>query len=102
MEQQSGQPYHAVLCFQVNEPALKSRDIADALKAQWKPKRPFTDVGVRKILQRARDRFAELLLAEVQVSVETADLDIIEEELGELGLLRYCSSVIERRRSQPA
>ena len=51
----------------------------------------------RKVAQRAHEKFADLLIAEVEVSLEGADLADVREELEALSLLPYCRSALERR-----
>lgn len=51
----------------------------------------------RKLLQRARERFAELVYQIVAESLRAPSPDRIAEELGDLGLLRYCRSVVAER-----
>ena len=53
---------------------------------------------VRKSLQRAHDKFADLLLEEVATSMETSTKEELKEELKELDLLRYCTSALDRRK----
>jgi hypothetical protein len=72
--------------------------MAQGITAQLSPERPFTDAGIRKTLQRARQRFAELLFEEVASSLESRELDDVEEELIDLELLPYCRSALPRRR----
>jgi RNA polymerase sigma-70 factor (ECF subfamily) len=60
--------------------------------------RPLTDAGVRQVLHRARDRFADLLLDEVARSLQTAEADRLEQELIDLDLLPYCKPALERYR----
>jgi hypothetical protein len=59
--------------------------------------RPLTAAGVRKTLERARDKFTDFLLEDVRHSLEGADLDQVEEELAELNLLKYCRDALRRR-----
>ena len=51
--------------------------------------------GVRQILHRARERFAKLLLAEVQSSLDTLVCERVEAELVDVGLLEYCRPALE-------
>jgi DNA-directed RNA polymerase specialized sigma24 family protein len=59
--------------------------------------RPVSHDNVRKILQRARDRFAEILYSVVAESLRDPSPDRVAEELGELELLRYCRSAVTLR-----
>jgi hypothetical protein len=47
----------------------------------------FTEAGIRQTLHRARQRFTELVLAEVAGSLPTTHPEESEQELIELGLL---------------
>jgi hypothetical protein len=53
---------------------------------------------VRKTLQRARDKFADLLVEEVARSLQTTEKEALQGELKALELLKYCGSALERRR----
>lgn len=52
---------------------------------------------LRQALRRARERFAELLIEEVERTLETGDLDRVERELIDLDLLSYCKPALRRR-----
>jgi RNA polymerase sigma-70 factor (ECF subfamily) len=95
VQQQSGQPYHDVLRFRVDHPDMRSPGMAEQLTARLG--RPFTAAGVRQLLHRARERFADLLLEEARVSLEGAGQGDLVEELAELNLLQYCQSALQRR-----
>ncbi len=56
----------------------------------------FTAAGVRQILHRAREKFAQLLLDEVTESLENPTPEQLEQELVELSLLDFCRPVLER------
>jgi RNA polymerase sigma-70 factor (ECF subfamily) len=96
-EQQSSQPYYDVLRFRVDHPDMPSGQMAEQLSARLA--RPFTAAGVRKLLQRARERFADLLLEETGQALEGVRTHL-EEELAELNLLKYCASALQRRGGQ--
>jgi RNA polymerase sigma factor (sigma-70 family) len=89
-------PYRAVLALRVQGPELTSAQIAERVAAELG--RPATAEWVRKALQRAHEKFADLLVAEVGRSLETDDAGAIEEELRALNLLGYCRSALDRRR----
>jgi hypothetical protein len=55
---------------------------------------------VRKSLQRAHEKFADLLLEEVAASLEGAGDAELDRELRDLDLLRFCRSALERRRGR--
>lgn len=98
VQQQTGQPFYAVLRFRSEHPDMPSGDMANQLTAELKPDRPFTDTSIRKTLQRAREKFEDLLLDAIAGSLEQPTLEALEEELIGLGLQRYCHPAIERRR----
>jgi RNA polymerase sigma-70 factor (ECF subfamily) len=91
----TGQPYYAVLRFRADHPEMRAPQMAEQLAAQLS--RPFTAAGIRQVLHRARERFADLLLDEVTHSLENPGAEQVEEELVELGLLDYCRPALERR-----
>jgi RNA polymerase sigma-70 factor (ECF subfamily) len=88
-------PFYEVLRLRSEQPIMKSAAIANQLGGRLG--KPLTAAGVRQILHRAREKFADLLLEEVGRSLETTDADRLEQELIDLGLLRYCRSALERR-----
>lgn len=97
-EQASGHPFHAVLRYRTEHPGQSSEEMAAGLTEQLAPERPFNSAGTRKTLQRAREKFADLLLDEVAASLQRSDLEAIEAELVALELHPYCRSGIQRRR----
>ena len=62
--------------------------------------RKVTADWVRKWLRSARERFAELLMAEVAASLENASAETIVEELIDLELFQYCKIAIDRRQNR--
>ena len=94
IEARTSQPYYAVLRFRADHPEMHSPQMAEQLAARLG--RPFTAVGVRQILHRAREKFAELLLDEVSHALENPTLEQVEQELVELSLLDYCRPALER------
>jgi RNA polymerase sigma factor (sigma-70 family) len=86
--------YHAVLRMRVDQPNLSSAEIAKELTAHG-DKQVSPEV-VRKTLQRARAKFAELLLKEVSRSCEDSSVQRLCSELEQLDLLKYCQSALER------
>jgi RNA polymerase sigma factor (sigma-70 family) len=93
----SGQCFYAVLRFRADHPALHSPEMAEQLSAQLG--KPMTAAGTRKTLERARDRFADLLLDEIAESLTDPSPERLEEELIDLNLLEHCRSALERRRT---
>jgi RNA polymerase sigma factor (sigma-70 family) len=88
--------YHAVLALRVENPDLSSTALAEQLTAQLA--KPINAARVRKDLQRAREKFADLLVEEIVFSLESDDPEEVEKELRELDLLRYCGSALAKRR----
>lgn len=93
-------PFHFVLRFRTEHPDLSSSELTEHLNARLKPALPYSEAALRKILQRGRDRFADLLLEEVGRSLGTTSIDTIEQELIDLGLASHCRRALERRRSE--
>jgi RNA polymerase sigma factor (sigma-70 family) len=98
-EQETGQPVHTVLRRKSEQPDLRSHQVAERLTAELG--RPTTAGWVRKWLALAREKFAELLLTEVERSLPEPSADELEREIAELGLLQYCRKALEQRRQQP-
>ncbi len=100
VEQPAGPPFFAVLRYSYEHPKVPSAQMAEDLTNRLKPAKPFTDAGIRKTLQRARDKFADFLVDEVAQSLQTPTPEELEQELGDLGFLVYCRRALERRRVQ--
>jgi RNA polymerase sigma factor (sigma-70 family) len=86
--------FFAVLRFRADHPHLRSPQMAEQLAVQLG--RPLTAAGVRQILHRAREKFAEFLLDEVSHSLENPTTEQLHQELAELGLLDYCRPALKR------
>jgi RNA polymerase sigma-70 factor (ECF subfamily) len=97
-EKLGGPPFFTILRLRTEQPQLSASEAAKQLTAQLRPAEPFTDSGVRKILQRARELFADLLVDEVARSLKTSSLDRLEQEVSDLGLQVYCQRALQRRR----
>jgi hypothetical protein len=69
--------------------------MAAELSAQLQ--KPMEADAVRKALQRAHAKFADLLLDEVAASLTNSTHAELEAELRELDLLRYCGPALARR-----
>ncbi len=98
MEQQqsaSGPPYYAALRLKAESPEMSAADIA--LRLRSAEQGDYTAAGVRQVLHRSREVFAEKLLAEVSRSMLSNDLDSLADELAELDLLIYCREALKRR-----
>jgi RNA polymerase sigma-70 factor (ECF subfamily) len=86
--------YCALLRIHIDEPELSSRELAERLTAERSE--PMTPENVRQTLGRARNKFGELLVAEVAESLDDPDPDRLRAELEEFDLLKYCRSALER------
>jgi RNA polymerase sigma-70 factor (ECF subfamily) len=96
VEQQTGQRLYSVLSFRVEHPTLSSQQMAEQLTEQLG--KPVTAAGVRQSLHRARDKFADLLLAEVAQTLRAPTRADLEQELSDLQLMQYCGAALERLR----
>jgi RNA polymerase sigma-70 factor (ECF subfamily) len=94
-ERDTGTPYETVLRLKTQQPELRSVQIAGQLSDTTG--KPLTEQSVRKILQRARDKFADLLVDHVQNSLQVREAEALEEQLVELQLLEFCRPALERR-----
>jgi RNA polymerase sigma-70 factor (ECF subfamily) len=94
----ANEPYHAALLCRINQPDLSSGGMAVILSEQLG--RVVTSAWVRKTLQRAHEKYGDLLLDEVACSLGGAGPEEVRAELTELGLLKYCASALARRAGQ--
>jgi RNA polymerase sigma-70 factor (ECF subfamily) len=92
----NGQSFYTVLRFKADHPDLHSPEMAEQLGPALG--KTLTSAGVRKTLERARDRFADLLLDEIAEALHDPTPDYLEAELIDLGLLDHCRQALERRR----
>src|SRR5262249_26675686 len=86
LEEKKGQPYHSVLRLRTEHAAdeVPPAEMAEELGARLGKR--FTADGIRKILQRAREKFAEILIDEVSQSLSDPAPAALEQELRDLGL----------------
>ncbi len=94
LESQSGQPYHTVLRYRVDHPDQHSDEMARILSVDLK--RQIVPATMRKALQRARDKFADILLADLAESIDNPNRESLEAELMELDLYEYCRPALDR------
>lgn len=87
--------FHVVLLCRIDNPDAASAQMAEQLAAALG--KTVNAAWVRKTLQRAHEKFADLLLDEVAHSLETAEREPLRQELETLDLLKYCQSALERR-----
>jgi RNA polymerase sigma factor (sigma-70 family) len=95
-ERAGGPPYFTALRIRADQPDAPSGDVAITLTERLKPTEPFTDAGVRKLLQRGREMLTDLLVAEVAASVPTRDKERLAQELIDLGFYGYCRKALDR------
>jgi RNA polymerase sigma factor (sigma-70 family) len=103
-ETNTGQPYCSAVRLKETSPGLRSAQLAEQLSARLG--RRFTAEALRKMVQRGRELFGDLLVAEVARSLHeapsepVADEDI-EQELIDLGLFfSYCKTAVQRYRER--
>lgn len=99
-ERRSGRLLHTVLHFRAGHPEMRSAQMAEELGKRLG--QTFTADWVRKWLRIARDRFAELLMEEVKVSLDRPTPDSVEEELIDLQLFEYCKTAVAAWREKLA
>jgi len=99
LQKPGGPPFHATLRLRTERPEMSSAQMAEALNEQLRPASPYTEAGVRKILQRARDLFTDLVVDEVARSLVNPTPDELEQEVIDLGFQAYCKKALERRRA---
>jgi RNA polymerase sigma-70 factor (ECF subfamily) len=98
-ETETGQSYHTLLRAKAEQPAVRSAQLAQQQSARLG--KAVTEAAIRQTLHRARQRFAELLLAEVARSLQATHTEALEQELIELNLLGICRQAL-RKGEQPA
>ncbi len=94
LQARSGQPFADVLRVRVEQPEIRSPQLAELLSARLG--RPVNAGWVRTNLHRARDMFVESLVREVTQSLENPSQERLEAELDELGLLERCRPALKR------
>lgn len=87
----SQSPLFLVLRHRAEFPDQTAVQISAALQSQISEPNPLTDAWVRQTLHRGRAAFAKLLRNEVARTLTDPNPDSVDEELGALGLLKYCS-----------
>jgi RNA polymerase sigma-70 factor (ECF subfamily) len=88
--------YHAVLRYKAEHPKARSAELCGHLRAGWG--KTLTTEGVRQLIHRAREKFADVLVEEVSHSLRSFDPEILERELIDLNLLEYCGASLRRWR----
>jgi RNA polymerase sigma-70 factor (ECF subfamily) len=95
-EQRTGQPLHTLLHFRVENPELSVDDLAKQLGGRL-GQQPAA-AWMHKHLHKARQKFADLLVAEVAQTLDCPSVEELGEELAALGLLRWCRPALDRSR----
>lgn len=95
-EQETGQLYYTVLQHRAKWPDVRSAEMAEQLSA--KLGKPLRADAVRQTLHRSREKFAGLLLTEVLQSLREPTVELLEEELNDIGLLEYCRPALDELR----
>ena len=95
------QPLYHVLRLRSDRPDADSSQLAAMLTQRLNPPKPFTAAGTRKLLQRAREAFAQLLVREVAASLHCPTQAAIEQELMDLALHTYCRSALHSAGTSP-
>jgi DNA-directed RNA polymerase specialized sigma24 family protein len=90
--------FHAVLLLRIENPDMPSNEMADRLTAELG--KPMSAENVRKSLQRAHGKFADLMLDQIADSLDEPTHEDLEAELQALDLLRYCRSTLDQRREK--
>jgi RNA polymerase sigma-70 factor (ECF subfamily) len=90
-----GGALHAVLLYHVENPQVESAQAARDLSSRLG--KPMTAGHVRVSLHRAREKFVELLVREVERSLCDASAAQVLDELRELKLLNLCAPVLRKR-----
>ena len=90
--------FHAVLLLKIENPEMPSGEVAE--RVGEKLGKPMTAENVRKSLQRAHTKFAELMLDQIAESLDEPTIEDLEAELEALDLLRYCRSILDKRREK--
>lgn len=91
-EEETGKAWHTVLIARAENPQLRSPELA-ALVSETVG-REVSAGNVRVLVHRARERFAEILIALVRESLATTDEESLEHELIDLNLWQYCKPLL--------
>jgi RNA polymerase sigma factor (sigma-70 family) len=94
-ESNSGKPYASLLRLRLQDPDGDSQQLA--LFLADKIQKTVSETGARKVLQRAREKLAELLIDELRTMLphEDRSLSRLESELADLQLLDLCRRALK-------
>jgi hypothetical protein len=87
-EEKAGQPFYTALHLRAKNPGMPSAELARQVGER--AGRAFTAVGIRQVLHRARERFADRLIEEVADTLRQPTAEDVVQELIALGLFDYC------------
>jgi RNA polymerase sigma factor (sigma-70 family) len=96
-QKRTRQAYYTVLKYRADNPHDHGAELARLLSVHLG--KSVTEAAFRQLLGRAREKFADFVLAEVACSLGTADFDAIEAELIELDLLTVCRQSLTQARA---
>jgi RNA polymerase sigma-70 factor (ECF subfamily) len=96
LERKTKQPYHTVLKHKADHPDQSSEAMAATMSQQLG--KAINAPAIRKALQRAREKFADLLLDDLAASLRDSGPEALERELIDLRLYEYCRPALERKR----
>jgi RNA polymerase sigma-70 factor (ECF subfamily) len=97
LQRKKGQPFFTVLHLYLDHPQTETTSSQMALELSKKLGRPYSAANARKLLQRARAKFAEYLLNDVEHSLDDPTPEQLLQELRDLGFLSYCRTALEER-----
>ncbi len=91
-EQKSGKSWYTVLKARSENPSMRSTELAELVSHQLE--KEVSAGNVRVLVHRARERFAEILIALVRDSLASTDPETLEHELIDLNLWQYCKPLL--------
>jgi len=91
-EESSGKPWHTVLKARSENTQMRSPELANHVSSLLG--REVSAGNVRVLVHRAREQFAEILIARVRDSLAGGDQDTLERELIDLNLWQYCKPLL--------
>jgi DNA-directed RNA polymerase specialized sigma24 family protein len=96
-QEQTHCSYYTVLRLRAQRPEARMAELAGLAGARLGKR--LSEAAFRQALCRAREKFADFLVAEVARTLGTTDIDAIEQELIDLDLLPYCRGPVARLRT---
>src|SRR5262249_51171130 len=88
LDERKGRCYHAILRFKARYPKKSSTDLAQHFSTEMS--QPLNAIAFRQLLRRAREKLADLLVAEIARSRSTSDPQVIEAEVIDLSMHSFC------------